>query len=447
MSPLERIAFVTFAVYLALLLGTNSVAETGGILSRLPLWRWPAADNEWVTVGMISLLPPLSIAAWLGARLRDGGRRGLRWGWGRVTWPLAGLVVLGFAATLLPCLRGGCDKAAVVRLLLVVLHLAWVYLYIVNEEADLFWIVVAVIALQSVVAIGQFVRQADMGLAFLGESRLDPLVSGVSVVMRGSERWLRAYGFATHPNVLAGTLVTMLLLLVVLPARRNGPRRWIAAAVFLLGFAALLATLSRWAFACLLLGLAINALPLIGQSARQRRPVLSPPAVVTVVAAALLALLFLGRYGDAAAGRAVNLDTPVESRSLWERGRDTSISLRVIAAHPVTGVGIGNYVAAARAYDAWAETVHVTPLLLAAELGLGGAIVWLWLVMGPTLRRGALGRYAPETGLWLAFWLLGLLYPAPHPLYELRSALLAGLVAAVVALSGSSTQPSPGEEP
>jgi hypothetical protein len=359
-----------------------------------------------------------------------------------MTWPLAGLMTLGSVSMLLNCLGRGCDGVSIVRFLLVALHLAWIYLYVVNEKADVFWIVVAVITFQSVVAIGQFIGQSDLGLTLLGESRLDPLVSGVSVVMRGPERWLRAYGFAVHPNVLAGTLVTMLLLLILLAARAAGPRRWVAAPVFLLGFAALLATLSRWAFACMLLGLAINFVPFLRQSARQRRPALPPLMAATTGAALLVSLLFLSLYGDAVTGRAVNLDTPVESRSLWERERDTSISLRVVEANPLAGVGIGNYVVAARAYDAWAETVHVMPLLLAAELGLGGALVWLWLLFAPVLRRGALDEFAPETALWLSFWLLGLLYPAPHPLYELRSALLTSLVAAMMALSGVRAGPA-----
>jgi len=134
-------------------------------------------------------------------------------------------------------------------------------------------------------------------------------------------------------------------------------------------------------------------------------------------------------------GRAVALETPVESRSLWERDRDLEIALRLVADHPISGVGLGGYLPAARAYDAWAGVVHNVPLLLGAELGLAGIAIWIWLVAGPVLRRGGLGRHASETGLWLGFWLLGLLYPAPYPLYELRSALLAGLATGLLALA------------
>jgi hypothetical protein len=158
-----------------------------------------------------------------------------------------------------------------------------------------------------------------------------------------------------------------------------------------------------------------------------------PGSLATSLALVIIVAGFLTIYGDAVAGRVIELDTPVESRSLWERERDTNVSLRLIMDQPLTGVGVGNYVAAARIYDAWAETVHNMPLLLATEVGLGGLFVWLWLLVAPLMRRGAFSRYAPQTALWLSFWLLGVLYNGPHPLYELRSALLVGLVAGLIA--------------
>ena len=65
---------------------------------------------------------------------------------------------------------------------------------------------------------------------------------------------------------------------------------------------------------------------------------------------------------------------------------------------------------------------------MGAELGLVGLLLWGVLLVAPVARREALGRHAPQTALWVGFWLLGLLYPAPHPLLELRSVLLTGLI-------------------
>lgn len=434
-TALDRVAYVAFAAYLILMLGGNGVAQAGGPPTWLPLWQLPAADGEWVGIGLISLLPPLSVAAWLLARHRAGRLRALTPGLNRVTLPLAGLALLGALSLLAPCFGGDCNTTAILRLALLLVHLAWVYLYVLNERPPLFWLVVAIIALQSTVALGQFVAQRDLGLRFLGEISLDPQERGVGVVMRGATRWLRAYGLTPHPNVLAGTLVPMLLLLPVLGAQPTRLRRLAATAALVLGFAALFTTLARWAAFCLALGLAINASPWLLGTLRGRRPTAAPFERPALVGLALVAVVMLAIYGDAVVGRAVSLDTPIESRSLWERDRDLQLAWRLLGENPLTGVGLGRYLPEAQVYDAWAQRVHNIPLALGAELGLGGMLLWLVLVVAPLWRREALTRFAPETALWLSFWLLGLFYERPNPLYELRNALLTGVIAAVVALS------------
>ena len=177
----------------------------------------------------------------------------------------------------------------------------------------------------------------------------------------------------------------------------------------------------------------LNFVPWLATGLRHRRWTITPfglsMALAVVLAVGLMAVI----YGDAVVGRAVALETPVESRSLWERERDTEIAARLLADRPLTGVGLGRYLSHARAVDRWAETVHNIPLLMGAELGLPGVLLWLVLLVAPVARRDALGRHAPLTALWVGFWLLGLLYPAPHPLLELRSVLLTGLTLGLIA--------------
>lgn len=440
-----RLAQTTFALYLILLLGANGVASSQGPLAWLPLVRLPGGGNEWVGIGVAGLLPLLSAGVWLGQRARQGRLRALDWGPRRVAWPLLALAALGALSLAGQCAGGVCNPAAAVRLALLLAHLAWVYLYVVNERPPLFAIVVIVIALQSTVALGQFITQRNLGLALLGEPALDPQQTGVSVVMRGATRWLRAHGLTNHPNVLAGTLVTMLLMLPVLAGDLAPNQRRALPLLLALGCAALFATLARWAAVCFALGLGLNLAPWLMDGLRRRRWTVGPWAASMALAVGLTAGLMLAVYGDAVVGRAVGLETPVENRSLWERERDTTIAARLLAGRPLTGVGLGGYLSHARAVDRWAETVHNVPLLLGAELGLPGLLLWLVLLVAPVLRRGALGRYAPQTALWLGFWLLGVLYPAPHPLLELRSALLAGLAAGLVAVSSPLRQLAPSQ--
>lgn len=436
----SRLARTTFALYLILLLGANGVASSQGPLAWLPLVRLPGWGNEWVGIGVVGLLPLLSAGAWLGERARQGRLRALGWGPRRVAWPLLALAGLGAFSLAGQCAGGVCNPAAAVRLALLLAHLAWVYLYVVNERPPLLVIVAAVILLQSTVALGQFIAQRDLGLSLLGEPALDPQLAGVSVVMRGAERWLRAYGLTNHPNTLAGTLVAMLLILPVLAHDLAPKRRWVLPLLLSLGCAALFATLARWAAVCFALGLGLNLMPWLVNGLRRRHWAVAPFGWSMALAVGLTVGLMLAVYGDAVVGRAVALETPVESRSLWERERDTTIAARLLAERPLTGVGLGRYLSHARAVDRWAETVHNVPLLMGAEMGLPGLLLWLVLLVAPVARRDALGRHAPQTALWLGFWLLGLFQPAPQPLLELRSALLVGLVAAVLTLSWPPTR-------
>lgn len=431
-GTLARLAQITFSLYLVLLLGANSQAASGGPLAWWSLWKLPTSGGDWVGVGVVSMLPPLSAAAWLAGRARAGSLRALVWRPNRVVWPLLALVGLGALSLVGQC-DGGCPVSVGLRVALIVTHLAWIYVYTINEHPPPFAIVVVAVLMQATVALGQFFTQRDLGLRFLGEPPLDPAAPGISVVMRGSVRWLRAYGLTAHPNVLGGSLVALLLVLPVLGRRPTARQRTIALLITVIGFAALFAALARWAAFCFALGLAINALPALARGGASRLP----PSIsrATWLALALTGALLLTIYGDAVIGRATGLETPVENRSLWERSRDTRLALRLVADQPFTGVGLGQYLPEARRYDAWAEVVHNVPLWLAAELGVAGMLVWLWLVIAPVARRGALGQHAPLTALWLSFWLSGLLQPSPHPLLDLRSALLAGLVAALMARS------------
>lgn len=424
-----HVAYAAFALYLILLLGANSVVAAGGPLSWLPLWRWPVAGGSWEPLGIVSLLPLVSVAAWLLHRHQAGRLRALTWGWSYVVLPLALLTVVALASVAGSCLAGACEAGQLIRLLLLIGQGVWVYLYVMNEKPDLLWVLAVIITLQAGVALGQFLGQRDLGLRLLGEPALDPAVRGISVVMRGTERWLRGYGLTNHPNTTASTLVAALLMLP-LTVGITRRRQIVAGVVFVLGVAGILSTLARWAIACLALALLIAGLPWLRAAVHGWRP--SRRHLALLAALLLLGAVSLGIYGDAILGRMAT-NTPIESRSLWERERDTAIAGQLLAERPWSGVGLGNYVTVASERDAWAEVVHNVPLLLGAELGLAGVLLWGWLLLAPVFRRGAFSRYAPQTALWLGFWLLGLFYPAPHPFLELRSTLLTGLVVALSA--------------
>ena len=140
--------------------------------------------------------------------------------------------------------------------------LAALALYVVNELERLDRIVApvaAMIVVQAIVGIGQVVGQSSLGLSWLGEYHLSPNL-GVSVITASDgTRFLRVYGLADHPNMLAGVLAMGLILLGGALATRPtvGPSWRLVA--FVLGVATLLLTFSHGAWFALVIGLIVMA--------------------------------------------------------------------------------------------------------------------------------------------------------------------------------------------
>jgi O-antigen ligase len=450
-------------LFLLAMLATNGIVQDRGVITWFGFLPLPAADGYRVQAGLLLLLPLLGVLCWLPSRAASVPRR-WQWGWWPVPLAMAALGLLAVASVGGRCLRHDCDPTLLLRLLLLLALFWWVYGFVLNERPSLFWIFVVVITLQSSVAIAQFLLQHDLGLRFLGELVLDPQDIGTSVVISNGRRWLRGYGLTRHPNALSQTVI--LSLFYLLATLHQQPRPWLPTArllalLFLLVLFGTLVALSRWAWVCLAVGLLLYAWPFLRTVWERRRlPPFPRPHRRLVLAVAAILILGGLLYGGAAVGRFTNLDHPVESRSLWERERDVAISLLLIRQHPWSGIGYGNYLAQAVRLDWWAEIVHTVPLRLGAEMGMPALALWLVFLIAPLLRveRDAaperpldagyfsippsgslpypltpLAAAAARKALWLVFGLLGLLYLGPNPLADVRSALLAGVITAVVA--------------
>lgn len=87
------------------------------------------------------------------------------------------------------------------------------------------------------------------------------------------------------------------------------------------------------------------------------------------------------------------LTTADPEGSAAERWEIQKTAWAIFKDHSVTGVGLGNYPTANKIYrrDLGARDTHNTYLNLAAELGLPGLILWLWLVIS-VLRGSKRGR-------------------------------------------------------
>jgi hypothetical protein len=323
--------------------------------------------------------------------------------------------------------------------------LAAVLVYLALARADvaldrLVTVFLAGLGLHVLVGLGQILLQNPLGLP--GELALEPSRSGAAIIDVGGTRWLRAYGLTFHPNVLGGCLAAGLLL--GLPMLNRVPIR----ALWWLLWSGLLITFSRsaWLATAVAMPLVVGWLLRHGPP-RCRRPPFYPRTpfrralVVTLIGAALITALWVALLTGQLATRLQPTATPTEHRSFVERGALQAAGLDIILDHPLTGVGAGNApLAMLRAEMPFPpQPVHNLPLLMAAEVGLLGGGLWLWLCLAPGmtlvrhLRRA--DRWAVAlVGAWLALCIIGLWdsYPWALNAGRLLSSALLGLVSGIL---------------
>jgi hypothetical protein len=239
-----------------------------------------------------------------------------------------------------------------------------------------------------------------------GELTLRPGQRSAPVIHLGATRWLRGYGMTFHPNVLGGYLAVALTLLLPLLYQRR------ARLMSYLLVAGLGATLSRSAA----LGLMVALPPFVWWLWRAQpdlRPGLRRAATVFVcVALVSLALLWkpivvrlsplLVELGVGSGERVAH-----EERSLTGRREMNALAFELMTRHPFLGIGAGNFPIAMARGMWWMEPqyAHNVPLLLGAEIGVGGLLVWL-VMAGWTVHVLARVRASPWMVAAMAAWLL-----------------------------------------
>jgi putative inorganic carbon (HCO3(-)) transporter len=194
---------------------------------------------------------------------------------------------------------------------------------------------------------------------------------------------VRAHGFFSIYMTLAGVLTVVLAL--TLPRLRGFSRPALASFGWLAGAVALGLTLVRGAWVGFAVGIVVVLVLLRRRSA----------ALMAIAALAVVALSIPSVH------RRLGTIADVTDPTARERLAMLSTGLRLIAAHPVTGIGPGHvkmvYPTAAppEAMRRHTSHLHDTPLQIAVERGIVGLALWLWIFVAFFVRAGRVLRRLP----------------------------------------------------
>jgi O-antigen ligase len=396
---LGRLSNVLFIVLVILMLTTPS--WRAGTFSWQPIKRFADLGGPSASVGIFSLFPFIFIISWAIHRLatwRAG--RPQSWSFGRVgvKVPLLLLTLIGLASLI-------SVSGRIIFIQIGGLIVFWgTYFYLLNERPRIVPALAIVLLVQGSVALAQFLEQGDLNLLVLGELPLDSEELGTSVIFARGQRWLRSYGLTAHPNLLGAMFTAILLLLLPALKRSIGRERLLLAIAYTAGLIGLLVSFSRAATLAYIVGL-VTWLILDGKAeggnwsmGRLKKSARSPFFIV----AALIFIVVLVVFGDLVLSRVTNLDSEIEATSINQRFSDWRLALTIISQNPIVGTGLGQYVFAAKNINPFAINVHSIPLLVTAELGIGGLLLYLWLAVSGL--RSRVDALAP----WIAVLIIGL---------------------------------------
>lgn len=234
-----------------------------------------------------------------------------------------------------------------------------------------------VLLFQSIIGLLQFFNQKSVaGYWLLGEPNLARPIDMTRQVIFG-QNLILPYGTTAHPNVLAGFIVTVLILNVLLFKKTNQNNL----AFFLQGFSSLLGLT-----VLLLTGSWSAGLSLVVAIFLIKFKPKSKKLVMITVGIWIIATIFISK---------ANVFLNTANHSVIRRQYLNQAAIIMMIDHPLTGVGLNNFTALVEKYSPTREVVrftqptHNTPLLILSEIGMIGIIIatiwvkklrssWIW---------------------------------------------------------------------
>lgn len=306
-------------------------------------------------------------------------------------------------------------------------------IHISREMLKIGLLLVVPASLEAILGLGQYFTQASFGLKILGEEYLraglrgvaefythglaNPLIYKVFPYFAPISREtinIRAYGTLPHPNVLSGILffgamVNLLLIYSTNFYTKKGPKTSVSRETlvfpivsFVLITLGLTVSFSRTSWLISAMTISLWFLSFIPIRARQiqnmnsiitRHPKeyyqpsrLAAVLVVVLVSGVFSLFLFSTQIRDRLFFKNPR-QTQALDESFADRERFGEISLAMIKRHPWLGVGQRNFVVAMDEFDSGQlkvhqhQPVHNIYLLIAAEIGIIGLLIFLWFIM------------------------------------------------------------------
>jgi hypothetical protein len=249
--------------------------------------------------------------------------------------------------------------------------------------------------LEAVLGIVQFFKQHSLGLTFIKESVISPVLPGVAKVIINNTHYIRAYGTFPHPNILGGFLFVSIILshlyfrLFYVEQAYANVRKL---GVLLLQYTAIIVTFSKSAILGLIIALLYISIVSHGtirgtQIIRRGKIFLKEKVISAKQKSFLGSLLVIGMVSLMMIFSRINMDT-LFFQSLRERALYQSVVVAIIYKHPILGISCGQLVifmaqqSIYPLFDWQLQPVHNIFLLIWAELGVVGFFIFtLWYVL------------------------------------------------------------------
>jgi O-antigen ligase len=242
---------------------------------------------------------------------------------------------------------------------------------------------------ESFLAIAQYLHQGSLNgiFYFLGERTFTGMTPGIANVSIEGVLVLRPYGTFSHPNVLAGyLLISMIIIWSFFASKMNRWFKILSISSLLLSSIALLLTFSRISILLWILLLLVVLWQVLSRSFN---------SLYAKFAFISLAFLVLFSIGATPLGQEVFTrftQSSFSDESVTERTELLSTAFTMIRQHPIFGVGLYNFIPAMAPLQKplplglYLQPVHNIFVLVAAETGLVGLGLFMWLLIA-TIQR------------------------------------------------------------